>query len=339
MITTFLVLISSTVLVWCSSEIPLWTTVQQDTAQDSNTNSWENGEALNVVTTFPPLFAHAANLIDDNDTLTNLVPPGTSVHFWQPKPSDVLAMEQADIIITNGLWLEEFLDDYLEWLDEKWVMIVDTSEWIVYKEYADEHGDEHDEHDEHDDEHDEHDDEHDEHDEHDHHHEWPDPHVRLDPSNAVIQVWNILEALTALDPSQEIFYSDQAVLYNDKISNVDSTLQKDISNTQVQPFIVFHDAYQYFLTAYNLKDKQVGLIQEFHGDNPSQKEIAALIQTIQDQWVQTIYTEPQFNPSIVQRLEQETWVTAREIDPIWTELSKEWYLTLIENLAFAFIKE
>jgi len=53
------------------------------------------------VTTFAPLYAHTANIVDANDTLTNLVPPGTSVHFWQPKPSDVLAMEQADAIITN----------------------------------------------------------------------------------------------------------------------------------------------------------------------------------------------------------------------------------------------
>jgi zinc transport system substrate-binding protein len=41
------------------------------------------------------------------------------VHFWQPKPSDIIAMEQADLIITNGLGLEEFLEDYLEVLNSQ----------------------------------------------------------------------------------------------------------------------------------------------------------------------------------------------------------------------------
>jgi ABC-type Zn uptake system ZnuABC Zn-binding protein ZnuA len=49
------------------------------------------------------LYAHVANIIDDNDKITNLVDPGTSIHTWQPKPSDVLAMETADVIIINGL--------------------------------------------------------------------------------------------------------------------------------------------------------------------------------------------------------------------------------------------
>gem|GEM_PF-6076064 len=64
---------------------------------------------------------------------------------------------------------------------------------------------------------------------------------------------------------------------------MDIAIQQKITAQEIQPFIVFHDAYQYFLHAYNLEEQQVGLIQEFHGDNPSQKQIAELIKTIQEQ--------------------------------------------------------
>jgi ABC-type Zn2+ transport system substrate-binding protein/surface adhesin len=84
---------------------------------------------------------------------------------------------------------------------------------------------------------------------------------------------------------------------------------------------------------------QIGLVQEFHWDSPSQKQLAELMKTIADNWVKTIYTEPQFNPSIVQRLEEETDVTSTEIDPIGLELSKRGYIDMLLTLAEAFVQQ
>jgi zinc transport system substrate-binding protein len=103
---------------------------------------------------------------------------------------------------------------------------------------------------------------------------------------------------------------------------LDIAIKGRLSEKNILPFIVFHDAYQYFLRAYGLANMQVGLVQEFHGDNPSQKQIATLMKIITSNNVKTIFTEPQFNPSIVQRLKQETGVSSKEIDPIGFELSK-----------------
>lgn len=331
----WLAIITALLLTWCSPQ-------EQTTVPEKTTALAENqSESLQIVTTFPPLYAHTANIIDENDTLTNLVPPGTSVHTWQPKPSDILAMENADIIVTNGLWLEEFLTDYLETLENKWVLIVDTSAWVDVMEFGhkeDEHEDEHHEDDHHEDDH--HEDEHheDEHeDDHDaHNHEWPDPHIWLDPNNAKIQVATILEALIEKDSSQDSVYTKNAETYTNELTALDLQINNSINEEEVTPFIVFHDAYQYFLQAYNLQDMQVGLVQEFHGDNPSQKQIAGLMETIKDNWVTVIYTEPQFNPNVVQRLKQETWVTSKEIDPIGSSLSKTWYIDTLLTLAEAF---
>jgi len=68
-----------------------------------------------------------ANLADENDSITNLIAPGTSVHFRQPTPQAVRTMQNADIIITNGLHLEEFLEKYLKDLASRGVVVLYTS--------------------------------------------------------------------------------------------------------------------------------------------------------------------------------------------------------------------
>jgi len=326
---------------------------------DSTSDAWE---ALKIVTTFLPLYAHTASLIDENDVLTNLVPPGTSIHFRQPKPSDVVAMEEADVIITNGIGLEEFLDNYLEGLQSKWVRVIDTSEGVEMIEDEeeghkdnddhdeeeghkdnDDHNDEegHNDHDDHDEEghndHNDHDEEED-HDDHEgHHHDGPDPHIWLDPNNAKIQVATITQALIELDPTQQLVYEKASSIYTERLNELDLRIKTQLADKDIKPFIVFHDAYQYFLRAYDLDASQVGLVQEFHGDNPSQKDIANLIKVIKDEWVNTIYTEPQFNPSVVKSLEEETGVISKEIDPIGSEMDEWEYIRIIESLAEAFI--
>lgn len=276
-------------------------------------------------------------------------------------------MEEADVIITNGLWLESFLEWYLETLENKGVLVVDTSEWAKLIEYEDGHdddedddhnddyGDDDDHSDEDDDDHsdeedndnddnDDHDDDDEEHeddeehddDDDDHDHEGDDPHIWLDPSNAQIQVVNIARALVLVDPQQEDIYNQQATRYNEAIAAMDASIAETLANNEIETFIVFHDAYQYFLKRYNIADKQVWMVQEFHWDNPSQQAIASLIETIQSEWVNIIYTEPQFNPSVVERLEEETSVATREINPIGDLLDNDGYISMMNALADAF---
>lgn len=285
--------------------------------------------SLQIVTTFPPLASHVANLLDDNDTLVNLVPPGTSVHFRQPTPQDVLAMQEADVIFINGLHLEEFLEPYFENLMQQWVLIVDTSKDAFVREF--------DGHDAHTDEHrlDEHDDT----DHGHHHHEWPDPHIWLDIDNAIVQTQTIADALSALDPTQATYYAEQANTYIQTLAALDQEIRDMIGQSEISPFVVFHDAYQYFLHAYDIVDKQVAMIQEFHGDNPSQKEIADLLTTIQDNNVTTLFVEPQFNPRIVLALQEQVDVDIREIDPIGSDLDTQGYINTMRRLASAFSQQ
>lgn len=317
----------SVFLFGCASPTPSVETESSSDSEDASGEVVSVWKPLSIVTTTPPLYAHVANLIDANDTIINLVPPGSSVHFRQPKPSDVLAMEQADLIVINGLWLEEFLEDYLDSLEAQWIQIVDTSVWVDVLEYEE---DNHEEDEQGEDEHD---------DDDGHGHEWSDPHIWLDTENADAQVWNIVDGLVVVDPDQNDFYNEKAREYTKRIIETDTEIRQLFSGADIAPFVVFHDAYQYFLQSYGLTDKQVWLVQEFHGDNPSQQEIAALIDTIASEDVAVIFTEPQFSPSVVEALEEETGVRAREVDPLWSDLSREAYIEMMKALAVSFSQQ
>ena len=328
---SFVVLSLAMLLAWCATS-PVNEEVVDDIVHDAEntvaetTEIAEANKTLNIVTTIPPLYAHVASLIDENDTVTNLIAPGTSVHTRQPRPSDVLAMQEADMIVINGLEIEHFLEEYFEQLETEWVLIVDTSVWVTTRELA---------HDDHEDE--EHHD--DEWDEDDHHHGSEDPHIRLDPVLALKQVDNIVAALVVVDPTQQAVYETNATTYRDQLSQLDQTIRTqldDATRASLWSFLLFHDAYGYFLHRYELEQSSKGVVHGFHGDAPSQQKIAELIETIQSENVQTIFVEPQFSSSVVDRLSEETWVTIREIDPLGKELSSDGYIRMMEALMNAF---
>ena len=87
------------------------------------------------------------------------------------------------------------------------------------------------------------------------------------------------------------------------------------------------------MEAYGLKDYQVGVIQEFEGDTPSVKELTKLLNTIKEQGVAILFTEPQFSPKVIEILERERSFVVREIDPIGSDLSPDGYLNNLRNIA------
>jgi len=296
-------LISIWLLTWCGIK-------EQNNLEQPN---YITSKPIKIVTTFTPLYSHVANLIDWNDEIVNLVPAGTSVHFRQTTPEALVAMQKADMIIINWLHLEEFLEKYVEELEKSWVKIIDTSIWIKTIEYEEEHNHEE-----------------------EYNHEWADPHTRLDPNNAILQTITISNALSEIDPNQSEYYKSQEKIYISKLEKLEQEVREIIKPEEIKPFIVFHNAYQYFLHAFDIENKQIAVIKNFDWDNPSQKEIAELINIIKEKNVNTIFTEPQFNPSIITALNEEVSIQIKSIDPIWTELSKNWYINNMKSIAKTF---
>ncbi len=296
-------------------------------------------ETLKIVTTIPPLYSLTAKVTEGVPVeITNLVSPGVSVHDYQMKPSDAKALESADLIVINGLELEEFLEEKLDELEGE---VVVTSEGIVAMkndEHEDKHEDKHE--DEHEDEHEheeeeEHDDEH-EHEEEDeyedgddHGHGEFDPHVWMDPSLASFQAKNIAAALKKVDEKNAETYGKNYVEIEKELNNLKKEVRQKLAEVDVKNYIIFHDAYGYFENAFGIE--HVAVIEDVPGESPSPQYLKYVVDLIEGNSVDVIFTEPQFSPELVEVLTEEHEVKSYELDPLGRELSANGYTDMIRK--------
>ena len=286
-------------------------------------------EKLKIVTTFAPLYSFAANITGDLAEVENLVPPGTSVHTWEPKASDLRAIAEADLLIMNGLDLEPFIDDMISSAQNSDLVVVKTHEAVEdylmeMAEMVELGEDEH--HDDHEEAH------------HDHHHGGQDPHIWLDPTMAMEQVNYISDTIISLDPANSEAYQANTASYLESLQNLDQEIKTALAAAAPKDFIVFHGAYGYFLEHYGIAEYQRASIEPFPGKEPTAAYFHGLVELIEHDGVEVVFTEPQFSPRTVKNIQDETGIKSFEIDPIGLELSSAAYENNLKSLSATFIK-
>ncbi len=205
-----------------------------------------------------------------------------------------------------------------------------------------EHDDHHD-HDDHADEHESHDDHGDEHDKHDdeghegHNHGGPDPHVWLVPDLAIRQIGAIAEALSEIDPDNAQMYMANATSYVQVLEKLDEDIQVQFSGVTPKPFVVFHDAYSYFLREYGLTEFRKASIEPFPGREPSTAYFQELVELIKNDNIKIIFTEPQFNPRVAENIQLETGANSFEMDSVGVALSANEHERMMRGMTDAFI--
>lgn len=213
------------------------------------------------------------------------------------------------------------------------------------------HGDhaegEHDDHDHGDhaeDEHDDHDHgehaegEHDHDDHHDHGHDEHahgehDPHAWLSPHNASVWLNVIAAKLSAADPENAGAYFGNAATAVAEIEALETEINGVLDPYRGHSFIVFHDAYQYFEAAFNFPAS--GAISLGDAADPGPARIAEIQARIQNEGVDCVLSEPQYDPNLVETVLGGTEAKTSVIDPLGSNLTvgPELYPNLIRNMA------
>lgn len=210
-------------------------------------------------------------------------------------------------------------------------------------EHDDDHHDEHnhdahDDHDEHHDEHDTHKD-HDDHgheehghDDHGHDHDGEDPHAWMDPDNAIAWLSVIAEELSELDPANAELYATNAAAGATELAAVAENIAAQLEPFHEARFLVFHDAYQYFEHAFDLK--VTGAIHLSDASAPSAGRLAELQAEIKEHGISCVFAEPQFDPSIVAAITPDGTKTG-VLDPLATDTPKgpALYTTWLQGMA------
>lgn len=288
-------------------------------------------KAPEVVASIKPVHSLVAAVMAGVGEPVLLVKGAASPHDYALKPSDAAVLEDADLVFWIGEGFELFLakpllsltdeDRVVELAETEGLVLLPPREGGVWEPHVDEHAEE----------------EHDESEEHaegEHHeHGAFDGHLWLDSRNAKLMTARIARVLADRDPEHAAIYNANSAAVQAKLDALDAELAARLAPVRSVPFIVFHDAYQYFEKRYGLAG--VGSITV----SPEQPPGARRLQDIQDRiavhGARCVFREPNFEPALVDTVIAGTAARSGVLDPEGAALDAgtDLYFELLRGLA------
>ncbi len=280
------------------------------------------GRPLNIATTVAPITSIIANIAGGTSTsITGIVPEGTNSHTFEPKPSDAASLESADVIFINGLVLEEPTKDLAianlkesANICELGTETLPESEYIYDFSFPKEGGK-------------------------------PNPHLWTNPPMAKQYAQVARDLLVRRDPVNAAIYEKNFVAFAVKIDALDNAIKiatATIPENQ-RKLLTYHDAYAYFAKNYGYT--VVGAIQPSSFDEPTPKEIAALILQVKKLGVKAIFGSEVFPSPVLEQIGLESDVRyvdvlrdddligkPGDIEHSWLGLMRFNFVTIVEAL-------
>ncbi len=246
-----------------------------------------NTGLINIVCTSFPAYDFAKNLSGDNAEITLLIPPGCESHSYDPKSSDIIAIENADIFIYGGgesdTWAKDVLNSLktspytISMCDIITPLEIKSENTVQKHKHTDEH----------------------------HSHEI-DEHVWTSPNNAIIICNEITKALKAIDSINNEYYTLTSITYTNKLRTLDERLLK-ISNKAENKLLIFGDRFPF---RYLAKEYGFDYIAAFSGcaemTEPTAKTVAQLIDKVKSTHTPVIFYTEFSNRKICDTVSEDT---------------------------------
>lgn len=232
-------------------------------------------DKLKVVTTFTIIQDMAQNVAGDAATVESITKHGAEIHNYQPTPKDILRTQSADLILWNGLNLENWFERFFENMkDVPSVVISDGVQplSIVEGEYSG----------------------------------MPNPHAWMSPSNAIIYIDNIRDAFIKYDPDNKETYTANAAAYKKKIEALDQPLRDRLANIpKDQRWLVTSEgAFSYLAKDYDLKELYLWAINAEQQGTPQQ--VRKVIETVRANNIPVIFSESTVSDKPAKQISKET---------------------------------
>ncbi len=276
-----------------------------------------------IVTTLHPIGLIASEIMGSSETVTVLLPPTRSPHHYQLKPSHVRALNQANLVIWVGQSLEMFMNKPIAQLKRKGsVLTLEEISGLTLLSYRANALWPHQAH---------------HHSSHTHAHQDTsnniDGHLWLSTHNAVTIASHIAKRLFKLDPANRADYRANLALFTEKVVRLDKHIRKEMTPYNDTPYLVYHDAFQYFESQYNLKPLGTFLTDGAQG--LSAKRLRALNRIIKTNNIKCIFADQQYSPSLPEKVASQTESNLVTLDPIGVTISMEngGYARLLETIS------
>jgi ABC-type Zn uptake system ZnuABC Zn-binding protein ZnuA len=246
----------------------------------SNNDGSPAGSArdLNVVATTTPVQDFVRVIGGDRVEVTGLLKPNVDAHDYEPSPADLEAIAKADLLVINGVGLEEWLEDTVNSAGFQGVTVdTSTGARIIQGQGAtDEHGD--------------------------------NPHIWHNPQNAKLMSANIERALAAADPGDAGFFKANLDAYAAQLDALDADIARQINGLANKKLVTNHDAFAYYIQRYGLEF--IGsVIPSFDTSAElSGKEVADLVAKIKATGVKAVFSEASLPPKAAEVIAAEAGV-------------------------------
>jgi len=242
------------------------------------------GGKLQVITTVAPITSIVANIAGDRAEVRGIIPEGEDSHTYEPKPSVAELMSKADVVVVNGLKLEDPTKDIATQnlgtgaeIVEVGTLTISPDEYIYDFSFPRDGGK-------------------------------PNPHLWTNPPMARCYAAIVASAMAKADPANAAYYEGNLTKYGAKLDQLDQ-LMKDATASmpaQNRALLTYHDAYAYFAVHYGWK--VIGAIQVSSFEDPTPREVADLITQIRTAKVPAIFGSEVFPSPVLEQLAQETGV-------------------------------
>ncbi|NLS15675.1 zinc ABC transporter substrate-binding protein ZnuA [Rhizobium sp. P40RR-XXII] len=286
-------------------------------------------DAPKVVVSIKPIHSLVAAIMQGVGTPDLIVDGAASPHTYALKPSNARSLQQAQVVFWVGPGMEAFLEKPLASLGANATVVeLDDAPGITKLKFREggafephDDGDEHDAGENH------------AHDHGDHDHGEFDTHLWLDPHNAKAMVAEITTSLVAVDPANALTYEANQKALNDKLDALDAEIASTLAPVKEKPFIVFHDAYQYFEHRYGVRVS--GSITVSPETIPGAQRVAEIHSKVADLGATCVFAEPQFEPKLVNVVLEGTSAKSGTLDPEAATLPQgpDLYFDLMRDIA------
>ena len=253
---------------------------------EADQNSFALNKTLNVITSVPPITNIVKNIGGDKINLTGLVPEGVNSHTYEPVPSDIVKLINADLVIINGLNLEDPMEKIVNTSlntnpDIQLLKLGDTTitpaEWVFDFSFPREQN-------------------------------HPNPHLWLNPVY-VMKFANLTkDKLIEMDPNNSAYYTENANRYIALLKQLDEGIKQATQSIppENKKLITYHDSWAYFALRYNMT--VIGAVQPSDFSEPSPLDIAKLIDQIKSENVSAIFTSEVFSNRITDQIADEAGI-------------------------------
>jgi len=239
---------------------------------------------LEIVTTVSPLTSIVANVVGDRANVTGIVPEGTNSHTFEPPPSAARTLSRADVVFVNGLKLEDPTRDLATKNRKNGAETVELGTQTLPEEayiydfsFPKEEGK-------------------------------PNPHLWTNPVMTARYVEIVRDTMVRRDPKNATTFEQNAAAYLAKVKAFDAALR--VSTATLAPekrkLLTYHDAYAYFAKEYGWT--VIGAIQVSDFEDPTPREVAALIDQIKAEQVTAIFGSEVFPSPVLERIGKEAGV-------------------------------